>query len=435
MITRTPTMMRRRWLGAGAAVLLMWAMLAGLPWLSPVLEGQPPTRLFGTGTDGAAVPITATDAGLLNVSLNGGTPSGLDGIGLDAGAYINWGATAGETGYGIRDNAGALEFKNSGGAWAELFISGAGVARGPILAPDGSAAAPSYSFATDPDTGMYWGGSSNTLVLAAAGANKLFMSSVGLSISPGTVSGSATWSGWSHTQTLNTTGVVDGVFRMAVTNTASGAGSYIAAFYGGAAGATKLFSVSMGGTLESAGGYISGSSVLAAASSSLAVSGRLYIQASSDGVGTINNNGINGLTSLGFGPSSGNTTRGSSAWNNGLVTIDMATATGTGTGTITSPTTALPVGVYLGMTCKVTTILAGAGLTTISIGDGTDADRWGTGIAIAAGTTVNVANWTADPPWRYSAATSIVVTADAGVLSTGVLSCTPHSFTFTPIGS
>ena len=35
-------------------------------------------------------------------------------------SYMNFGATSGTTGYGIRDNAGTLEFKNSGGVWASL---------------------------------------------------------------------------------------------------------------------------------------------------------------------------------------------------------------------------------------------------------------------------------------------------------------------------
>ncbi|MFH0865532.1 MAG: hypothetical protein V1904_05030 [Bacteroidota bacterium] len=38
-------------------------------------------------------------------------------IGLSASQYINWGATAGTTGYGFRDNAGIMEYKNSAGAW------------------------------------------------------------------------------------------------------------------------------------------------------------------------------------------------------------------------------------------------------------------------------------------------------------------------------
>ena len=35
-------------------------------------------------------------------------------------AYLNFGDTSGSSGYGIRDNAGFLEFKNSGGSWETL---------------------------------------------------------------------------------------------------------------------------------------------------------------------------------------------------------------------------------------------------------------------------------------------------------------------------
>ncbi|MFA5888745.1 MAG: hypothetical protein WC857_00725, partial [Candidatus Paceibacterota bacterium] len=64
-----------------------------------------------------------------------------------------------------------------------------------------------------------------------------------------TISGSATtqflWLGG----TWNTTGVVDGALRLAVTETASGAGSQIMSVYGGAAGATSYFSILKGGNV------------------------------------------------------------------------------------------------------------------------------------------------------------------------------------------
>jgi hypothetical protein len=31
--------------------------------------------------------------------------------------YVNFGVTVGDSGYGFRDNAGSLEYKNSGGGW------------------------------------------------------------------------------------------------------------------------------------------------------------------------------------------------------------------------------------------------------------------------------------------------------------------------------
>ena len=40
---------------------------------------------------------------------------------LQASSYLNWGATSGTNGYGIRDNAGVMEFKNLGGAsWQSI---------------------------------------------------------------------------------------------------------------------------------------------------------------------------------------------------------------------------------------------------------------------------------------------------------------------------
>lgn len=51
---------------------------------------------------------------------------------LQGGSYLNWGSTAGSGGYGMRDNAGTLEFKNAGGSWGSLqsiisnYVSGGG---------------------------------------------------------------------------------------------------------------------------------------------------------------------------------------------------------------------------------------------------------------------------------------------------------------------
>ena len=49
-----------------------------------------------------------------------------DGLRLGASSYLNWGATTGTSGYGLRDNAGTLEYKNSGGSWAEIGSGGGG---------------------------------------------------------------------------------------------------------------------------------------------------------------------------------------------------------------------------------------------------------------------------------------------------------------------
>jgi hypothetical protein len=49
-------------------------------------------------------------------------------------SYLNWSSTSGASGYGIRDNAGVVEAKDSGGAWGEVWR---GVSYS-ILAPSAS---------------------------------------------------------------------------------------------------------------------------------------------------------------------------------------------------------------------------------------------------------------------------------------------------------
>lgn len=43
-----------------------------------------------------------------------------------ASSYLNWGSTIGTSGYGIRDNAGTMEFKASGGSWAAIASAASG---------------------------------------------------------------------------------------------------------------------------------------------------------------------------------------------------------------------------------------------------------------------------------------------------------------------
>lgn len=68
---------------------------------------------------------------------------------LAASNYLNWGATAGTSGYGFRDNAGALEYKNSGGSWTAL---NAGAATNFAA---GTVSAPGLYVTGDSNTGLY----------------------------------------------------------------------------------------------------------------------------------------------------------------------------------------------------------------------------------------------------------------------------------------
>lgn len=72
--------------------------------------------------------MTITAAG--NVGINTTGPNHkLDvngNTGIVAGGYLNFGSTDGSSGYGIRDNAGVIEYKGSGGSWSAVGGGGGG---------------------------------------------------------------------------------------------------------------------------------------------------------------------------------------------------------------------------------------------------------------------------------------------------------------------
>ncbi len=97
----------------------------------------------GTGVYGGAGANSGTNYGVYGTSASASGYAGyfsntadgwglysLDDVGLAGSKYINWGATRGSTGYGIRDNAGTIECKNSGGAWAACAGGGGGTPAG-----------------------------------------------------------------------------------------------------------------------------------------------------------------------------------------------------------------------------------------------------------------------------------------------------------------
>lgn len=58
------------------------------------------------------------------------TPAVLGDNLMPASAYLNYGSTAGSAGYGIRDNAGTMEYKNSDGSWTGIGSGGGGSSAG-----------------------------------------------------------------------------------------------------------------------------------------------------------------------------------------------------------------------------------------------------------------------------------------------------------------
>ncbi len=80
-------------------------------------------------------PTSAPPNGNVSAPVNVGTTDQIKNAGLALNAlavfgnsilsgpsvtYLNFGATSGSTGYGIRDNVGTMEFKSSGGSWASI---------------------------------------------------------------------------------------------------------------------------------------------------------------------------------------------------------------------------------------------------------------------------------------------------------------------------
>jgi hypothetical protein len=109
-----------------------------------------------TGNGGSTEILAGTSTG--NVGIGTTVPAHkLDvagNIGLSASSYVNWGATDGDSGYGFKDNSGTLQYKSSGGSWADIGSGGGGgSATGPagsIQFSDGSA-----GFSADPSN-FFW---------------------------------------------------------------------------------------------------------------------------------------------------------------------------------------------------------------------------------------------------------------------------------------
>lgn len=99
-------------------------------------------------------------------------------------------------------------------------------------------------------------------------------------------------------------------------------------------------------------------------------------------------------------------------------------------GASSSASNLIPAGAFvLGVTARVTTTITGA--SAFTIGDGTTAAKWGSGIALPAGTVTTGANFTAGPS-HYATATSVVLTATTSNFTGGKVRVTVHYFDFTP---
>lgn len=100
-----------------------------------------------------------------------------------------------------------------------------------------------------------------------------------------------------------------------------------------------------------------------------------------------------------------------------VASVLLDTDSGAGTETAAG---LIPAGsLLLGVCARVVTVVAGAGLGSFDIGDGSDQDRFGAAIALAADTTVDLADSTALPLGLFASGGDIVLTADAGQFDSG----------------
>lgn len=143
--------------------------------------------------------------------------------------------------------------------------------------------------------------------------------------------------------------------------------------------------------------------------------------------GTINNAVIGGTT-----PAAGTFTSVSVSGGNGIATAVTHASTLLDISASSTATDLIPANsLVLGVTVNVKTIIVGTTAVSFAIGDGTDADRWGTGIAFTAGTKTNIADFTIASPQYYGSATSVVLTPDAGTLDTGEVRIAVHYISLT----
>lgn len=212
-----------------------------------------------------------------------------------------------------------------------------------LLFGDGTAAAPSLTFASDPDTGWFHPADANTTYWAGGGSLRLSMSDT------------ASWVLIDNTYALG--------FASSAAHTSIGAAFYM------------------------------------------------------DAANTIaQRNGTANQTRNNYAR------RVSATEFNRTASKDISTTLSNVSGATVTATSLIPDGcVLVSVTTSVTTGLGGT-TTGYSVGDGVDADRWGTVSAVAAGTDTDNTDWTVTTIQLFTAAQDVVLTAlTANFNGTGVI--------------
>jgi hypothetical protein len=133
------------------------------------------------------------------------------------------------------------------------------------------------------------------------------------------------------------------------------------------------------------------------------------------------------------GPAGGIISLKTSTYGGALYVRTYETITGALSGASVTVTGALPVGIILGVTVRVTTAITGA--TSFDVGNGSDVDAWGATIAPTLGTTTTVANFTLATPPINAATGNVVLTANGSNFTGGVVRVTTHYLALAAAGS
>jgi hypothetical protein len=290
----------------------------------------------------------------------------------------------------------------------------------PVYHPNGSVGAPSLTFTSDPDTGLFWASGGRIFVVtdathrlrfpAAAEPHVLLYGGNGIAMDGGTNNGDAFFTraaAGAHAFTSDTGGYSYMRFGPATTS---------------------------GWRLNFSGNSVQGregddSSYISADWVDYYISGIQTFTRSGGQllVGTSNN--YNKIT---YGSADGSVDHEFLSGGFGAkATLDVAETELTAlSGATVTATNLIPAGSFVvGVNVRVTTLITGA--TSFNIGDGSDADRWGATIAVGAGTTTSIVNYTANGFGQFAAANNVVLTANGSNFTAGAVRITVYYVSLT----
>lgn len=263
----------------------------------------------------------------------------------------------------------------------------------PYLAPDGTTSAPGYGFTTDSTIGLYKVG---TGVLGLLGSVR-----IGTTTNGGRLRGGAT-----DTINIDSASGSANAGSLLGTNFSSGTTVQLNAF------GVNVFN----------GGFFGYSSTAAHSGTVDVVTYRAAASEFSVGNGSPVTGSIRMNTAQ--------TVKGQA-----LTITSKVTASGALSGATVTLTGAIPAGcLLLGVTARVTTTITGATSWDLGISGG-DTDLFANDEALAAGTTTDISDYTAQPDCYYMAATDLLLTANGSNFTGGVVSVTVHYIDLTPATS